>query len=535
MRRSAAARLGLACLLLPAALRAQATRPLRIVISADVTAPVPGLSGRTDNVRMADLLFLRLARYAGTSVGDRSATPELARSWTRRDARTLVFELDPRARWHDGVPVTAEDVLFTFRRARDPEVSPAQAVVLREVEEVRAEGRHRVVVRFRRAYPEQLFDATWHAPILPAHLLAAIPPDSLPASAFVKAPVGSGPYRWVRREPGQFVELQAVPDFFLGRPVIDRVVFRVAADPSARLNLLLAGEADLVTEISPPTSALGQVAARDDLRTLRFPTYSVGYALFNQRANGDTARPHPILADPVVRRALVLALDRGAMLRAVFGPYGQVPGAPVPMASWVRPFAPTPDAPDTAAARRLLASRGWSDHDGDGVLDRDGTPLRLVITGPASSWPRVQYAAILQEQWRRIGVQAELAISEGSTWEQRRNRGQFDVDLSAATQDPYPSGLVQSWTCAGIGGSNVARFCDPAFDSLLARARYAAGDVRGAWAAALHRLADDHPAVFLYAFESTAAYAGWLAPPDIRPESYWTALRRWRPAAGSGR
>jgi peptide/nickel transport system substrate-binding protein len=113
---------------------------------------------------VADLLFLRLARVGADLVtsGDRGFIPELARSWTRRDSLTLVFDLDPRAHWHDGTPVTARDVLFSFARARDPQIDPQRALLLRNVESVTAEGDRRVVVRFSRVYAEQLYDATWH-------------------------------------------------------------------------------------------------------------------------------------------------------------------------------------------------------------------------------------------------------------------------------------------------------------------------------------------------------------------------------------
>jgi ABC-type transport system substrate-binding protein len=176
------------------------------------------------------------------------------------------------------------------------------------------------------------------------------------------------------------VELAAVPGFFLGTPKIQRVIFRTAADPAARLNLLLSGEAGAMDIIPPPPDNLRRVAADSALRLISVPSSTVGYLLFNQRDPKNRARPHPILADIRVRRAITLALDRRQMLQAVFGTQGAVPYGPVSQMLWIRQGAPEPEGPNVTEARRLLASTGWGDSDGDGTLDREGRPLRLLLS-----------------------------------------------------------------------------------------------------------------------------------------------------------
>lgn len=175
-----------------------------IIVGAEPTAPVPGIGEGKANVDVADMLFLRLARMGPDLItsGDRGFVPELARSWTRRDSLTLAFELDPRAVWHDGRPVVSRDVLFAFKRARDPAIDPSHALLLRSVESVTAEGDRTVVIRFSRVYGEQFYDAIWHVQPLPAHLLDTIPNERLAASAFAQHPIGNGAYRFVRRDPG---------------------------------------------------------------------------------------------------------------------------------------------------------------------------------------------------------------------------------------------------------------------------------------------------------------------------------------------
>ena len=499
-----------------------------IIVGAEPAAPVPTVGSGKANTDVADILFLRLARLGPELItsGDKGFVPELARKWTRRDSLTLAFELDPRARWHDGTPVTSRDVLFAFERARDPATDAQKALVLRWITAVTAEGPGTVVIRFSRVYTEQLYDAVFHVQPLPAHLVDSIPKDRLAASAYVQRPVGNGAYRFVRREAGQQLVLSAVPDFFLGRPGIGRVVFLLVRDPDAQLNLLLDGTGDALESISPPPN-VARVQAVKDLRIITVPTTNVGYLLFNQRSPGDRSRAHPILSDVDVRRALVMALNRDEMVRAAFGAYAAVPDGPVAQLHWIREGKRLV-AYDTAGARALLARRGWRDSNGDGVLDQNGRDLTLQLNFPGPSATRSMIAPLVQEQWRRIGVKVDLLRLDGPVWAERRGKGEFDVDFSSAILDPSPTGLVQSWSCAGRSGSNVGQYCDPQVDSLMDRAIRGVGDTRKAWHDTIRRMVSDAPAAFLYAPSSAMAIHRRFDRVVIRPESYWAGIWQWR-------
>jgi len=515
-------------LLIPAHQRGADHGSIVIILGQEPATPVPTLLGAKANNDVADLLFLRLARPGRTLIttDEKSFEPQLARSWTRRDSLTLVFELDPRAKWHDGMPVTARDVLFSFARMRDSTVDPQRALLLRHLASVTAEGERRVVLRFRRAYPEQFYDATWHVQLLPAHLVDTIPAERFAGSAFVRAPVGNGPYRWVRREPGQRLELAGNPGFFLGPVKLDRVIFLVVRDPEAALNLLLDGSADAY-EAVPPTSGPARLAANPQLRLLTVPSFSVMYLLFNERAYGDRTQPHPILADANVRRALAMGIDRSPLLRSTYGGYALPAMAPVPAAHWTYRLVPKEPSYDPAAARELLQREGWSDHDGDGVLDKNGAPLALRLNLPTTSAPRVGMAPQVQEQLRRIGVRLELTRLDGPVWGQRRQRGEFDLDFSAAVMDPTPSGILQSWSCAGRAGSNYAQYCDPAVDSSLDRAIYSAHGGERPWRAAYTALQHDAPAIFLASPQTVFALHRRFREVNLRPESLYSDLWRW--------
>jgi len=504
-----------------------------IVTGQQPTVPIPtlmeGAANSVGNLELADQLFLRLAGLGPTllTAGARGFVPLLARSWTRRDSLTLAFDLDPRARWQDGAPVTARDVVFTFGRARDARIAPRLAALLRHITSVTAEGERRVVVRFSHAYSEQLYDATFHVAPIPAHLLDSMPPEALPRSSFVTQPVGSGPYRLVRNVSGQFVELAANEQFFMGKPKIQRVIIRVASDPDARINLLLSGQADATENVVPPLSNIQRIEADSTLRLVPVPSPSLGFLLFNQKDPADQTQPHPILSDLRVRRAITLGLDRQLLVRAVFGSYAEVPYGPVSSILWIRHGAPKALQQNVTEAKRLLEEAGWHDTDGDGIRERDGRALTLRLSLPNTSAARRKMSLLVQEQLRQIGLNLELQQLEFPVWIERRSAGNFDIDFTGTVQDPSPSGLTQAWSCTG--GINVARYCDPTVDSLidLAVLGRAQGDPFRPWVTALRQIEADAPATFLYTQFYVYAVRRRFRNVTIFPVSSWQLLREW--------
>ena len=514
------------------------TRPSIVIVTGlQATLPIPtlmeGAAANVANMEIADQLFLRLAGLGPTllTAGDRNFEPLLASSWSRQDSVTLVFDLNPRARWQDGVPVTARDVVFTMERARNRSVSPRLADLLKHITSVTAEGERRVVFRFSHPYAEQLYDATFHVAPIPAHLLDTIAPEALSRSAFAAQPVGNGPYRWVRAVAGQFIELGRNDGFFLGKPKIERVIVRAAADPDARVNMMLSGQADAMDNIPPPRDNIRRIAAEPSLRLIPVPSPTIGYLLFNQRDRRDRERPHPILSDIRVRRAIGLALDRRLLVQVVFGAYGEVPYGPASPILWIRHGAPKPERQDLPEARRLLAAAGWRDTDGDGTLDRDGRPLTLTLSLPNTSAIRKQMSALVQEQLRGIGITLELQRYDYPIWSERSAAGDFDLDFAALSQDPSPTGLTQSWTCNG--GNNVARYCDPRVDSLIEQAVLGRGDPAQSWHAVLRQIEADAPAVFLYAPTYVYAVNRRFRNVSLSPVSSWLRLREWSVAPAS--
>ena len=503
----------------------------------DVAVGEPGtlLPPSTEEIVARDIeeqLFLKLADVgmSTNTVGDEDFQPQLAQRWEWDGPLTLVFHIDPRARWQDGQRVTATDVAFTFDAYNDSAVASPYRPQLKRIASVTPRDSLTAVFRFRERYPEMFYDAVYHMRILPAHLLRPVPRDQWKTAPFGRAPVGDGPYRFVRWQAAQSVELVADSSFFLGRPVIRRLIWRFTPDLGVAVSQVIADQADVREQIVTPENKERLRAAQQiALYPYRGNVYT--YLGFNLRANGDTTKPNPIFADREVRRALSMAVDRASLVRSTLGELGKVPPGPMSSLLWIwdpeirqLPF-------DTAQAASILNARGWRDHDGDGIRDRAGQPLAFHILVPTTSVLRKQYARLLQEEYRAIGVRVDIDEVENSVVGQRVGTGHYDTAILSRGNDPSPSsGIAQSWTRAGFGGSNFGHYYNPEFERLVDRAIAAPSrdEARRLWRSAMDLINADAPAVYLYSLENMAAIHNRVENVQIRPDSWAALLRTWR-------
>ena len=505
------------------------------VITAAIAEPPTLLPPATEHVVASDLgeqLFLKLADVGMSSntVGDEDFQPLLAQRWEWDGPLTLVFHLDPRARWQDGQRVKAADVEFTFDAYKDSVVGSPFRAKLRRIASVTERDSLTAVFRFRERYPEMFYDAVYHMRILPAHLLRSVPRDQWKTAPFGRQPVGSGPYRFVRWQSGQSIELVADSTFFLGRPGIRRLIWRFTPNLPVAVTQVIANEADVREQLVTPEN-VERARAAPQLQLYPFRGNVYTYLGFNLRASGDTAQPHPIFADREVRRALTMAVDRASLVRNALGELGKVPPGPMSSLLWIWDPEIAQLPYDTAQAGRILNARGWRDRDGDGVRDKNGQPLTFRILVPTTSALRRQYARLLQEQYRIIGVRAEIDELEFSVVTQRLQSGNFDTSIQSRSNDPSPgSGITQTWTRAGFGGSNFFRYYSPEFERLVDRAIAAPSQdqARGYWRSAMNTINADAPAVFLFSLENVAAVHNRIDGVQFRPDSWAALLRTWR-------
>jgi len=492
-----------------------------IATTGDADVLFPPVTTVTSGINVTDLIFCRLAELelGLNTVDDSGFRPVLAQSWEHLDSLTIVFHLDPRARWQDGARVTAADVAYTFGVYRNPDVNAPLAPFLDAIDSVTARDSLTVAFRFRRWYPEQLYDATYHMRILPRHLLDTIPAARLATAPFARSPVGDGPYRFVHWVSGSEIALAADTAWFLGRPGLGRLIWRVTPELATAVSGLLAGEADAM-EVIPARGQLERVRQAKDVRLVPYPSPFYAAIVFNLR--------RPLFADRDVRRAIAMAVDRATAVRSVFGPFAEVAaGATSPM-QWIWSDSIRQLPFDTAAAARLLDQRGWRRGGSGGMRAGHGGPLRFTLLVPTSSQVRQQVAVIVQDELRRVGVDMRIQPLEFTVMERRTQVGDFDAAFISRTIDPSPASLLQWWSPGA--GDNIGRYVDTAFRSLTVAAMRARTRAEAAplWRDALGRLNDEAPAVFLFSPRNNAAISTRFRNVTIRPDSWLATVTEWR-------
>lgn len=415
---------------------------------------------------IADHAADQLARYAVFTTllrydEELRPRPYLAESWELdADSTRLTFRLRDDVSWHDGEPVTAEDVAFTFRRATNPEVGYRMASYFGSYDSVEVVGPH--TVRFR-VEPTAGYLFAWvGTPIVPEHVLGDVPPSELSSHPFgTRELVGSGPYRFVEREAGDrwiFEANRDFPEALGGPPHLDRLVYRVIPEPSTLLAELRTGGVHLYMRALPDHLERLRESPDVELRTAVQPSF--GAIGWNTR--------RPLFEDAGVRRALLMALDREELVEVARNGLG-VP-ATGPMGPWHWAYDTTrnamPHAPDSA--RALLEAAGWSDGDGDGVRERDGREFRFQLaTNQRPIWQDV--AVMIQSQLRSVGVAAEPRVREYASLAQTLTSPErdFDAVLLALSMDLVVDDR-SLWSCARRGTPmQFSGFCDPEMDALM--------------------------------------------------------------------
>ncbi len=459
--------------------------------------------------------------------GDQGFEPRLARAWQwATDSLSIAFQLDSAAHWHDGAPLRAEDVRFTFRVYSSDSVGAEVAPMLGNIDSVSVRDAHTAVFWFKRRMPQQFYDATYHMYVLPAHLLDTVPMTRLAETAFGRSPVGTGRFRFVRWDPKQRIEIISDTANYRGRAKLDRVVWTYVQDFGAATVKLFSGEADFFENILPEN--LPQVARTPSLRVVNNRDLRYFFLALNQRDPQNPSAPNPLFADLRVRRALTMAVDRQTLVRNVLDSLAEValtaaPRALIPDTAAIRqiPY-------DVAGAKALLDSAGWRDTDNDGVRDKDGKPLAFEILTPSSSAPRRRYAVLLQEQYRAVGIKATPVEMPGADLNVRTSEThKFDAFLGGWSTIPGNVGLRQTWKSAGSG--NDVKYASKAFDALLdsALTTFDRTSSRAYWTRAFQQIVDDAPAVWLYELHTPLAVHTRFVLPPLRPDGWYTNLADW--------
>jgi len=478
---------------------------------------------------VSDQMFDRLAEIGPElrTVGDRGFTPRLAQRWEwAPDSMSIVFHLDPRARWHDGRPIRASDVRYSVELIKDAKTGTQMTSFVANVDSVSVRDSLTFVAWFKARSPEQFYQVAYQIYVVPEHLLKDIARDQLSTSEAVQRPVGSGPFRFARSEPGVRLELVADTTHYRGRPKLDRLLVTFAGDANNGVTQLMAGQVDLYDAV--PADVVPRLDSAEHLRTVRYPILGYGFMSMNMRDPARRASAHPVFGDPAVRRALSMAVDRAAMVRNVFGPDVALSLGPFPNAIADSSVRPPPF--DRARAAALLDSAGWR-RGPDGTRAQNGRPLAFSITVPTSSPQRMRLAVLLQEQFRTIGARVELQNLEFNAVQQRLESGRYDATLGAFAQDPPRTGIVQFWTTGALppAGGNYGGYSNRAVDALVDSLSYTTDPTRAddQWRRMSRTIIDDAPAIWLYAISPVLGVHRRIRIEGMRSDGWWHGLADW--------
>ena len=458
----------------------------------------PYLSSGTKDVEAGSLMLEGLAGFNEKGeVVPRLVVdvPTVANGGISEDLTQITWKLIPGLLWSDGTPVTSADAKFTYDYCTHPDGGCAQAARFEGIASIETPDAETVVITFvaPKPNPYQAF-VGGTSPVLQAAQFA----NCLGAAASTCAdqnfkPIGTGPFMVTDFKVNDVVLLVANPNYRdPAKPAFATMTLKGGGDAvSAARAVMETGEFDYAwnTQINPEMQTQMATGGKGVLLN--------GYGTLVERIEMNMTDPspdlaegerstikhaHPILSDIRVRKALSMAIDRTALVAIGYGTAGRATCNLVPAPEMFA--SPNTDciAQDVEGAKALLDEAGWTDSDGDGVRDKDGKKLSLVYqtsTNPV----RQDFQVVIKSWWNAIGVEVELKNIDSSVFfggdagsPDTFQKFYADVEMYANNFDGTdPEPYLAQYLCDKIPGpenqwqgENINRFCDPAYDALVA-------------------------------------------------------------------
>ena len=431
----------------------------------------------------------------------------------------ITFHLRRGVKWHDGAPFTSRDVLYTYRIIIDPKTPTAYAEGFKQVKAVTAPDEYTVKVVYASPFAPAL--ESWGTNVLPAHLLDG---KDITKSPLARKPVGTGPYRFKEWISGQKIVLDANPDYFEGRPYIDRYIYRIIPDTSTMYMELKAGALDLMN--LTPVQYARQTAS--DLFTSRFNKYrypSSGYVYMGYNLR------HPLFGDKRIRQALTAAINKDELIQGVLFGMGQKAHGPIVPGRW----AYNPQVKDIAYnplhAAELLAQAGWKEKNSDGILVKDGKQFSFTILTNQGNQQRLLTAQIIQQRLKSVGVDVKIRIVEWATFlKEFVDKGNFEVVMLgwSTGQDPDMYDVWHS-SKTNPGELNFIGFKNSEVDRLLVEGRgtFDIEKRKKAYFRIQEIMAEEQPYTFLYVPDSLPVVSSRIRGIEPAPAGIGHNQIRW--------
>ncbi len=337
-----------------------------------------------------------------------SEIPTVANGDVSKDGLTLKYKLRRNMKWQDGPPVTCNDLKFTWQVVMNPRNNVVTTDGYKDIGSIDCSNPYVAVIHMKKVYApflQQLWSVNGNAPILPEHLLAKYNDDkgSFNTAPYNSLPVGSGPFKFVQWQRGQEVRMEVNPDFYLGRPKLNEVVYKILPDENTALTQLQTHEIDLIglgTALKWPEYQLLAADPNNGIVAARVDDFKWTHIDFNLK--------QPVVSDVQVRRALAYATDKNEIVQKI------AHGSAIPADTDQQPhysWAYTTDIVhypyDVEKAKQLLDADGWK-VGADGIRVKNGQRLEFTMSTQTESTNGKTIQTVLQRQWREVGVQADI-------------------------------------------------------------------------------------------------------------------------------
>jgi peptide/nickel transport system substrate-binding protein len=384
--------------------------------------------------------------------------PTIANGDVSKDGLRLTYKLRPNIKWQDGVPLTCDDLKFTWQVVMNPHNNVVTTDGYKSIGSIDCSNPLVAVIHMKKLYApylQQLWGVNGNAPILPAHILAKYNDDkgSFNTAPYNSLPVGSGPFKVVAWNRGQDVRMVANPDFYLGKPKLNEVIYKILPDENTEETQLQTHEIDMLAVGSamkwPQYAALAADPA-NGLVAIRVDSFLFSHVDFNLR--------HPIVSDRNVRIALAYATNRAEIISKLS--HGSARAAETdqsPVLSWAFTKDITHYPFDPQKARATLDADGWKVGP-DGVRVKNGQRLEITFSTQTESNFGKQMQTFLQRAWRDVGVQADIKNYPTSEFFDNSSNGilqggHYDVAAFSwyGAADPDDSAIYSSQNMAPHG------------------------------------------------------------------------------------
>ena len=471
---------------------------LRIIYWQAPSTMNPYLSGGTKEIEAASLVLEPLARYdqnGNMTPWLAERVPTLENGGVSKDLRTITWKLKNGLKWADGTPVTARDVVFTWKYCTHPQGGCSQSEKYNDVKSVEAMDTRTVRVTFgiAKPFPYGPFVGA-QAPVIQAAQFADCLGAKAPRCTDANfKPVGTGPFSVAEFRPNDVISFVANRNYRdPGKPAFARVTFKGGGNAAAAARSVLeTGEFDyawnlqLAPDVLANMKKAGKGVVISSFGTLveRIVVNLTNPAPKLGKERSTARHPHPFLSDPSVRKALSMAIDRKLLVEIGYGPAGRptcnILPAPAIYKSTANDACLKQDIP---GANKLLDKAGWKRGPG-GVRAKNGVKLSILYQTSTNA-VRQDFQALIKQWWSKIGVETELRNisasvffggdpASGDTFQ----KFQADVQMYANNFDGTdPESYMSNWACKEAPrpetqwqGNNVPRFCDPAYDALIAK------------------------------------------------------------------